>query len=151
MSAINMKYKPHFENFISTEECKISYKIIIWIALWEKFDSWEKGNLDTEGRLWGYTKKTLCGDGGLECCIHKPRNTCGYQKLEERRGTDSSLVPSEGAWPHQFPDVVLLASRTETINLCRFKPIQGEKGSGGSNSCYPAHRDGRPGVLWDSH
>ena len=71
------------------------------------------------------------------------------QKLEERRGTDSSLVPSEGAWPHQFLDMVLLASRTETINLCRFKPIQGEKGSGGSNSCYPAHRDGRPGVLWD--
>lgn len=116
--------------------------------LWEKFDSWKKGNLDTEGRLCGYTKKTLCGDGGLEWCIHKPRNTCGYQKLEERRGTDSSLVPSEGAWPHQFLDVVLPASRMETINLCRFKPIQGERGFGGSNSCYPAHRDGRPGVLW---
>lgn len=47
----------------------------------------------------------------LECRCHKSRNTCSHQKLEEAR-KDSSLEPSEGAWPCQPLDFRRLASRT---------------------------------------
>lgn len=46
--------------------------------------------------------------GRLELC-HKPRN---YQMLGKRPRTDSSLEPSEGAWPCQHLDLTLPASRT---------------------------------------
>lgn len=55
------------------------------------------------------------------CCSSKPRNTWHDQKLQEAR-KDPPLEPSEGVWPHQYPDFGLLASTTERENFCCGKP-----------------------------
>ena len=55
-----------------------------------------------------------------------PRNTWSHQKLEEAR-KDSSLEPSEGAWPCRHLDFGLLVSRTtnEYISVILHHPICG--------------------------
>ena len=47
----------------------------------------------------------------MDLLCHKPRNPWGYQKLEEAR-KDPPLEGSEGVWPCQHLDFVLLASTT---------------------------------------
>lgn len=46
-----------------------------------------------------HTRRTPCGDGTLQRCIHKPRNAWGYQKQRERHGTDAPPEPLEGTHP----------------------------------------------------
>ena len=52
----------------------------------------------------------------LELCCHKPRNTCSHQKLEAAR-RNSSLEPSEEAWPYWCLNFGLLASRTVSESI----------------------------------
>lgn len=49
----------------------------------------------------------------LEWYCHKPRNVCGYQKLEE-----ASKAPSPTSFNEKMALPHLLTSRTEAINIC---------------------------------
>lgn len=62
--------------------------------------------------MWRHSGKMPCKDGTLKLYIYKWRNTWGHQKLGDRYGRVSSLEASEGGWPCQHCDFVLLTSRT---------------------------------------
>lgn len=102
------------------------------LILEENFDSWKRGNLDAES----HTQR----EGYVE--IHKENSTWRWRiwvmhpqakeclplpEASKEHGTDSSLVPSEEAWPLQHLGVVFLYSRTETSHFhCSKPPSLGE-------------------------
>ena len=90
---------------------------------------------DTEGhREDSHVKKEaeFCSASGV--LLPKPRNSRGHQKLEEER-KDSSLDPSEGAWPCWHLDFRLLSIQNWVgINFSHFKPNSKEKEKGTGNA-----------------
>lgn len=58
-----------------------------------------------------------------ELCCHKLRNASNHQKLRERHGADSSLCPSERAWPtNSF--WIFSIQNCNRINFYCFKSLQ---------------------------
>lgn len=104
----------------------------ILIVLEEKFDSWKRGNLDAESHTQreGYVeihKENSMWRWRIWVMHPQAKECLPLPEASKEHGTDSSLVPSEEAWPLQHLGVVFLYSRTETSHFhCSKPPSLGE-------------------------